>query len=479
MKLALGLASLIGIAHAQNACLSPSAGIRPSVASGYALQVVATGLSRPRGLSFDSQGHLLVVEAGSGILSSHVVNNSGNCTRLQNSTTVIQGEELNHGLWVNDTTLFASNAESVFSWNYDAAARTISNQQELVIGMNNSINHRTRTLLLPQSAPGTIVVTRGSNGNLDLAAAAIEGGTAQVRAFNLNERVPGQVYNWTEGEVVGWGTRNQVGIAEHPTTNGIWGVENSADNINRSGVLVKRDNPGEELVFFGYLNGTQSPNFGSNFGYPFCLAAYNTSDLPNNQSLQVGSQFAFDQEVSLNNENRTDAFCAQTTPPRLVFQAHMSPIDIKFNNSGTQAFISFRGSWNREDPVGYALALVEFGANGEPTAPSTSQTAATFIVRNEDTSRCPDDCFRPTGLAIDAQGRIFMASDASGEIYLITRDVNARGTTGQPGSTSPESTPTGSGAAATSSTPASAASVHGVFVSWLVGALATCMYMLF
>ena len=102
---ALGVVSLLGLSHAQS-CLSPSAGIRPSVASGYALQVVATGLSRPRGLSFDSQGHLLVVEAGSGILSSHIVNDSGNCTRLQNSTTVIQGSELNHGLWVNGTTLF-------------------------------------------------------------------------------------------------------------------------------------------------------------------------------------------------------------------------------------------------------------------------------------------------------------------------------------------------------------------------------------
>jgi hypothetical protein len=30
-------------------------------------------------------------------------------------------------------------------------------------------------------------------------------------------------------------------------------------------------------------------------------------------------------------------------------------------------------------------------------------------------------CFRPTGIAFDSKGRLFMASDSSGEIYVITR----------------------------------------------------------
>jgi hypothetical protein len=30
-------------------------------------------------------------------------------------------------------------------------------------------------------------------------------------------------------------------------------------------------------------------------------------------------------------------------------------------------------------------------------------------------------CFRPTGIAFDSKGRLYMASDATGEIWLITR----------------------------------------------------------
>lgn len=39
----------------------------PSVASGYAATLVATGLSSPRGAIFDASGHLLVVERGKGV----------------------------------------------------------------------------------------------------------------------------------------------------------------------------------------------------------------------------------------------------------------------------------------------------------------------------------------------------------------------------------------------------------------------------
>lgn len=45
---------------------APSGDIRPSIASGYHYQVVATGLARPRGIHFDNDGHLLVVESNSG-----------------------------------------------------------------------------------------------------------------------------------------------------------------------------------------------------------------------------------------------------------------------------------------------------------------------------------------------------------------------------------------------------------------------------
>jgi glucose/arabinose dehydrogenase len=39
---------------------------------------------------------------------------------------------------------------------------------------------------------------------------------------------------------------------------------------------------------------------------------------------------------------------------------------------------------------------------------------------NPDNTVCPNKCFRPVGIAIDDNGRIYLSSDQSGEIYLIT-----------------------------------------------------------
>jgi hypothetical protein len=65
--------------------------------------------------------------------------------------------------------------------------------------------------------------------------------------------------------------------------------------------------------------------------------------------------------------------------------------------------------------------MIEFDGNGSPRAASNSTTAAIDIVSNSDLAACPGNCFRPVGLAWDAQGRLFMSSDSTGEIYVITK----------------------------------------------------------
>lgn len=466
----MALAPLLSSTNAQSACPSPSGSIRPSVASGYSLQVVATGLSEPRGLAFDNDGHLLVVEQGTGTISSHVISEANGCVTARDSSVVVaEGLNLNHGIWINGTALYASNADSVYSWAYDPAARAVSNQAELISNMNNS-GHTTRTLLLSQHVPGMMVVSRGSASNLDPLSTTIEGGPAQVKAFNLNNRT--DIYDWNDdGLLMAWGVRNEVGLVEHPVTGGIFGIENSADEITRNGVDVSNDNPGEELNFFGYLNGTEYENQGANFGYPYCLAVWNATELPNSQDLTPGEQFAFDQASTLNNENRTDEYCATTAAPRLVFQAHMAPLDIKFNNSGNEAWIPFHGSWDRDQGVGYKLSLVQF-ENGQPVDATDSLTAATDIVANEDNSVCPDDCLRPVAMAFDSQGRIFMSSDSSGEIYLVTRDTSSN-STGEGTGTSTSASPSASASAT------SAGVLCGPPSAWLGAIFAFASFLLF
>ncbi|PHH85622.1 hypothetical protein CDD83_152 [Cordyceps sp. RAO-2017] len=143
--------------------------------------------------------------------------------------------------------------------------------------------------------------------------------------------------------------------------------------------------------------------------------------MPGLGPLRAGDQFAAgaaDGPVS-------DEQCARDyVAPRLVFPAHSSPLDIKFDAHGSRAFISFHGSWNRESPVGYRIAVVDFNnATGQPVAPRDSTDAAVDVLSAPDLTACPDGCFRPVGLAWDRSGRLWFTSDSTGEIFLLQQDA--------------------------------------------------------
>lgn len=55
--------------------------------------------------------------------------------------------------------------------------------------------------------------------------------------------------------------------------------------------------------------------------------------------------------------------------------------------------------------------------------PAITPDRVTVIMQNPDNTQCPYGCFRPTGLAFDAKGRLFMVSDDTGELYVIEGGV--------------------------------------------------------
>lgn len=189
--------------------------------------------------------------------------------------------------------------------------------------------------------PGILVVSRGSNSNIDIEAEDLASGRSQIKAFDTtNFTSESEPYEFTtSGRLLGWGLRNSVGVAEEPLTGGIYSVENSADEVDRDGVDIHQNNPAEEMNYHGFLN-SSTENQGGNYGYPWCYALWNTS-IPDHEGLNVGSQFSLDQNATVN-----DTWCAEEhIAPRLVFQAHMAPLDIKFLSNGTTAFVTFHGSW--------------------------------------------------------------------------------------------------------------------------------------
>jgi len=144
--------------------------------------------------------------------------------------------------------------------------------------------------------------------------------------------------------------------------------------------------------------------------------------------------------IGSQNVTASDTSCQKDhIAPRLTFPAHWAPLDIKFNADGSSAFITSHGSWDRTAPDGYLLYAIEFSAStGMPVEPPDSTSAVIPIMSNVDNTKCPNGCFRPVGLAFDSKGSLFMTSDSTGEVYIITRtdgksvEIASPSTTGAP-----------------------------------------------
>ncbi|KAK3068855.1 hypothetical protein LTR53_013262 [Teratosphaeriaceae sp. CCFEE 6253] len=463
IKVLVYSATLLSAVNAQSSIASASCSptltasyAAPSVAAGYVARLVANNLTDPRGIIVDSQGALLVVEQDVGITALSLVDSGQDCISVGSRSTVINDPTLNHGIAFSEdgATLYASSPEAVYAWDYSPQSQTNTSEPRILVANMTTSDHTTRTLLLPRHAPGLLVVTRGSTSNLDVEAEDLATGHSQVKAFNLTNMTNAYNFN-TDGLLLGWGLRNDVGIAEEPISGGVYTVENSVDEMVREGQDIHENNPGEEMNFLGYLNGTSSPNQGRNFGYPECYSAWNVSAIPDFAGT-VGDQFAIGDLNSTTNDTTCNADNRQA--PRLTFQAHMAPLDILFNAAGTAAWVTFHGSWDRTDPAGYKLSVVEF-ANGDAVEPADSLTAAVDIVSNADNAACPSGCFRPVGLAWDSQGRLFMSSDATGEIYVVLRaDGNATSAVGSNATGTIPTATAGAGGSGTASSGSASAS---------------------
>ncbi|OAQ98299.1 hypothetical protein LLEC1_04855 [Akanthomyces lecanii] len=332
-------------AAADMACPGPAPNSSPRTANGVSWKLLTNQISQPRQLVQDTLGNILMAE-GKGLRRLELDNAEGMDLCVKTSTQLVVDETLNHGiaLTADGKTLFASSSTDVYAYTYDAATGVAGPARNVITGMNQT-GHVTRTLYIPPGNPDLLLVTRGSNDNVDPGTADMSSGRSQLRVFRVAELVDGKhAVDYTAGDVMGWGMRNSVGMGQDPTTGNIWSVENSLDDMKRLGDDIHNSNPGEEMNFHGRPNDTAGYHYGRNFGYPGCL--------------------------------------------------------------------------NRQPPNGYRLSRVSF-ANGNPVKRSHQGDAEEMLMWNADNADCEKHCFRPAGLLLDKQGRLFMTSDATGELFLV------------------------------------------------------------
>jgi hypothetical protein len=86
--LAAGLSASTVVAQNCAKVLVPSYNF-PTVNSGWQVQLVLGGLTKPRSIEFDSTGALLVVESGKGITRRRFSDQGGTCLAETESTVLI------------------------------------------------------------------------------------------------------------------------------------------------------------------------------------------------------------------------------------------------------------------------------------------------------------------------------------------------------------------------------------------------------
>ncbi len=205
------------------------------------------------------------------------------------------------------------------------------------------------------------------------------------------------------------GLRNTIGFGWHPATRQLYGFDHGSDYHGD-------DTPPEELNAI-------LPN--KHYGWPFCW----------------GNKVV-DRQVFNDPPNTTKGdFCPTTEAPLLTYIAHAAPIGMAFY-TGTQfpadyrndAFVAFRGSWNRSQPSGYTIARVRFGADGRPTAiedfatgwlmaappPHMQQAGSNPPPQEQARTTRPAQFGRLAGVAVHADGSLLVAEDQNGVVYRIT-----------------------------------------------------------
>ncbi|KAA1475752.1 soluble quino protein glucose dehydrogenase [Dentipellis sp. KUC8613] len=390
-----------------------------TVAPGLYARILFSNLTLPRGVAFDSHGNLLVIERGLGVSAfTPATNGSGTLRKV-----VLNNTGVTHGIQVDGDKLYISTATEAVLYKYDAAAKTVVGEgKTLVTGFNAGGELTTHTLQLTP-ARDTLLVSSGPDENIDPTARDPASGNSQIRSFALSSLAHAPV-NFTSGVLVAYGIRNPAGIAFFPgSSSQLYVVENGAsiDNVTRVTPAFVNDNPADELEL---VDLSASAKF---YGFPDCTTLWNGSADPTGDpqflGLPRGAQFSLELKSS-----RGDHWCrdlANNRHPHIIFQAHSVPLDIKFYSNPSkidgalpaewtgQAFVTFHGSFDRSPPTGYAVVRLPH--------PALHNSTYTPLVQATNLTSCPGACIRPAGIAFGPEGKLYVSSDSSGEVFVLER----------------------------------------------------------
>lgn len=342
---------------------------------GFEVSVFASGLKNARILAVADDGTVYLSRRDQGdVLMLSDRNGDG---RADGPPVKVASRSNAHGLAIHDGKLYLVTVKEVFVAPIQRDG-TLGPLEMIIGDLPDAGQHANRTLAF--GPDGMLYISVGSTCN-----ACNESDAESATMLRVSP-------DGKERTIFASGLRNTIGFGWQPRTGELWGMDHGID------FLGDEVQPEE-------LNRIER---GTRYGWPH---VWGDGGL-NPQSTPVG-------------DITKEQWEAISTPMVLGYAAHAAPMQMVFYRGGSfpaeysgDAFVTMRGSWNRNPAAGYEIVRVRF-VDGQ--AQRFEPFVSGFLTDGGKTHIA-----RPVGLAVAKDGSLLMADDANGLIYRVAY-------TGRPG----------------------------------------------
>jgi len=339
-----------------------------TVAEGFTLTVFARDLGNVRMMAQAEDGTVYATRRAQGDVIALRDSDEDGEAEME---IVLSGLESVHGILLEGGQMYLATPTTIYVASFEDGV--IGEPEVLVDDLPDGGQHGNRTMAF--GPDGLLYVSIGSSCN-----SCAE--TNPEHATILQIQPDG-----SSRTIFAAGLRNTIGWGWHPETGEMWGMDHGSD-------WRGDDQPPEEL------NRLEQD---ANYGWPWCF----------------GDQ-EVDPYLAVPPRGMTKAeFCATTATPALTYQAHSAPIGMVFY-TGEQfpaeysgdAFVAMRGSWNRQEPVGYKVVRLDF-EDGQPAGFEDFVTG--WLIEDGQAQ-----FGRVAGLLVLQDGSLLIGDDTNGMIYQVS-----------------------------------------------------------
>jgi glucose/arabinose dehydrogenase len=376
-------------------------GTTPVVASGFAVNALATGLDHPRWLYVLPNGDVLVAETNAperpddrkgikGWFMKKMSKKAGGTVPSANRITLLrdadgdgvaetrsvflQGLTSPFGMALVGNDFYVADTDALLRYPYAEGKTAIAEGAVKVADLPaGTINHHWTKNVIASRDGTKLYVSIGSNSNVGENGIDKEAGRAAIMEI---DRATGH------SRIFASGLRNPVGMAWQPQSGALWTSVNERDEI------------GSDLVP-DYMTSVKDGGF---YGWPFSY---------------------YGQHVDERAKPPRPDLVASATVPDYALGAHTASLGLTFYDARLfpsryvgGAFVGQHGSWNRKPLSGYKVIFVLF-ADGRPNG--TPEDVLTGFVDEKG-----DAHGRPVGVAIDKSGALLVADDVGNAVWRVT-----------------------------------------------------------